>query len=169
MPSQPCSWFHLFRYKISNWGAISAALGGGVIPLYESQDTQCYNYTLPQSFASLPDIAVATQNFDMDPSNSIFFYVKPLQANSISSVSFVVRTQWTYTKWTKLTFSFIAEDHNDLETGYLQIDSGRLASCHNGARISLTLPFKQQFSDSGHINHNLFLHGFEITTIPISG
>ena len=39
-------------------GRISIAESKGLIPLVEGQDVQCYNYSLPYSFASVPSVAI---------------------------------------------------------------------------------------------------------------
>lgn len=75
---------------------------------------------------------------------------------------------WGYTQWTKIAFSFIAEDRHDFESGYYQIDSGLLAGCSSGKEIRVLLPFRTSFVSYIDIKHLLFLHGFEITTMPFS-
>jgi hypothetical protein len=42
--------------------------------------------------------------------------VKPLatKVNDYSKLSFVVRTQWPYTSWKLIKFSFLAEERNDI-------------------------------------------------------
>lgn len=80
----------------------------------EGRDLLCYNYSLPYTFANVPEVAVAFHDFDMDASNNIFFYVKPILTQNKGSISFVIRTQWYYTKWNQLTFNFLAEDRHDL-------------------------------------------------------
>lgn len=95
----------------------------------------------------------------------MYFYIKPIHSESTSFISFVIRTQWPYTKWNYIHFSFIAEDRLDLESGYYQIDTGSLSSCENGKLIDILLPFKSIYQNGIQIKHNLFLHGFEISTI----
>lgn len=46
-------------------------------------------------------------------------------------IPFVIRTQWAYTQWSKISFTFLAEDREDMESGYYQIDSGSLSGCTN--------------------------------------
>ena len=75
---------------------------------------------------------LAVHDFEADSSNNLFYYVKPLQTDSLAFIPFVIRTQWAYTRWTKIIFSFLAEDRTDIESGYYQIDSGLLASCISG-------------------------------------
>jgi hypothetical protein len=98
----------------------------------------------------------------------VFFYIKPLRTDSLAFLPFVVRTQWAYTHFTKISFSFIAEDRVDFESGYFQIDSGLLAGCSSGKEIKVLMPFQTTFIPGPNINHILFLHGFEITTMPFS-
>ena len=79
----------------------------------------------------------------------------------------VIRTQWAYTSWVQITFSFLAEDRSDMEVGYYQIDSGNLSDCDNGKQIQVLLPFRSIFLPGSPINTHLFLHGFEITTVAL--
>lgn len=77
-------------------------------------------------------INLAVHDFEADSTNNLFHYIKPLQTDSLAFIPFVIRTQWAYTRWTKIIFSFLAEDRMDIESGYYQIDSGLLASCISG-------------------------------------
>ena len=74
----------------------------------------------------------AVHDFEADHSPTLFYYIKPLKSDSLSFVPFAIRTQWLYTRWTKLVFSFLAEDRVDIESNYYQIDSGMLAGCTSG-------------------------------------
>ena len=77
----------------------------------------------------------------------------------------IIRTFWKYTKWRKISFTLLAEDRNDLEIGYYQVDSGSLGGCQIGKTITILLPFKS-VGLVGNVNHNVFLHGFEISPQP---
>lgn len=142
-----------------------AAFNGGIIPIYDGEDSQCYNYTLPYAFQTVPEIAIAVSDFESDPSRNIFFFIKPVRSDSLVGVPFVIRTQWAYTSWVHIGFSFLAEDRADVETGYYQVDSGSLAGCEVGKQIQVLLPFRNQFDQNRQIFFHLFLHGFEITTV----
>ena len=98
----------------------------------------------------------------------MFYFIKPLQTDSKAFVPFVIRTQWAYTRWTRISFSFIAEDRKDFESGYYQIDSGLLSGCASGKEIKVLLPFRSLFMPGKEIMHVVFLHGFEISTMPFS-
>ena len=88
-----------------------------------------------------------------------------MQTDSKTSVPFLVRTHWKYTYWNKIVFSFIAEDRSDFESGYYQVDSGLLGGgCTLNKNIQVLLPFRNIYSQPGLISHNLFLHGFEISS-----
>lgn len=76
---------------------------------------------------------------------------------------FAIRTHWKYTAWTKIGFSFLAEDRSDLEAGYYQVDSGLLGGCEPGKNIQVLMPFRGIGQVPGQIHHQLFLHGFEIS------
>ena len=141
-----------------------AALDGGIIPFNNAQDTQCYNYSLPYSFDRVPSIAISVHDFEAEPSNGLYFFIKPIHSESLSFVPIVIRTQWSYTQWTHITFSFLAEDRDDIESGYFQIDSGYLSSCDSEKSISAVLPFRNSYSQGVEVHHNVFLHGFEIAS-----
>ena len=154
-------------YAEINLGNIVAAFNGGVIPLYESQESACYNFSLPYAFLNIPDVAIGIEDFEIDPSYGMYFYVKATRAQTPTYIPFVIRTLWAYTSWTQINFNFIAEDRNDIDSGYYQIDSGDLGGCHTDGFVQVLLPFKTIFSASQPIRHSIFLHGFEITTISI--
>ena len=101
---------HLFQ----SLGQIIAALNTGSVPLVEAVDTQCYNYSLPYNFQSVPEVAIAVHDFEFEQSNTVSFFIKTLHTDSVSTVPFVIRTYWSYTRWTQISFSFIAEDRHDL-------------------------------------------------------
>lgn len=130
----------------------------------QGTDAQCYNYSLPYAFANVPEVAVAVHDFESRATNDLFFAIKPLQSDSLVAVPFLIRTHWRYTFWTKIAFSFLAEDRRDFEAGYYQIDSGLLAGCDAGKSIQVLLPFRRIGLQPGLINHALFLHGFEISS-----
>ena len=75
-------------------------------------------------------------------------------------IPFAIRTQWHYTRWTKISFSFLAEDREDIDSGYYQIDSGLLSGCGSGKEVRVLLPFRKIFAFGTAINHQIFLHGF---------
>ena len=102
-------------------------------------------------------------DFESRPTNELFFSVKPIESQSLGNVPFLVRTQWRYTYWNKIVFSFLAEDRKDLEASYYQVDAGALGGCGSGKSIQVLLPFRRLGLQPGKINHNLFLHGFEIS------
>ena len=96
-----------------------------------------------------------------------YFSIKPVRSDSYGVIPFVIRTQWKYTSWTKITFAFFAEDKENIEAGYYQVDSGSLSGCNSGKDIHILLPFRTNFK--GDINALTFLQGFEISSSKISG
>ena len=108
-------------------------------------------------------INLAIHDFSTRVTNDIFFSIKPLDSPNFAFIPFLIRTHWRYTAWTKIGFSFLAEDRRDLESGYYQVDTKELGGCQPGKNIQLMLPFKQQNFGFGPIQHSLFLHGFEIS------
>ena len=116
-----------------------------MIPINDGQDAQCYNYSLPYAFNTPPDVAISVHSFDADPSNHLFFFIKAIHSDSLSFLPFVVRTQWPYTQWTQISFTFLAEDRNDIEAGYYQVDTGPLSGCETGKNVDILLPFRSDF------------------------
>lgn len=167
MPGEQLPRQHPLRYSGPNSAHIIAALDGGLISISDGEDTQCYNYSLPYSFNTVPDVALSVYSFETEPTNNLFFFVKPIRTDSLSFLPFVVRTLWPYTQWNLITFSFLAEDRIDIEAGYYQIDSGPLSGCENGKSIDVLLPFRKIFNHGSQIQHSVFLHGFEIATVKI--
>lgn len=51
-------------YPFQIVGQIIAALNTGSVPLLEGIDTQCYNYSLPYEFQSVPEVAIAVHDFE---------------------------------------------------------------------------------------------------------
>jgi hypothetical protein len=96
-----------------------------------------------------------------------FFSVKPVRSDSYGIIPFMIRTHWKYTSWTKISFSFFAEDKGNIEAGFYQVDSGNLAGCNSGKDIHVLLPFRTNFK--GAIQGLTFLHGFEITSNKLFG
>ena len=90
-----------------------------------------------------------------------------MRSDSHQLIPFVIRTHWKYTSWTKISFSFFAEDKDNIEAGYYQVDSGSLAGCVAGKDIHVLLPFRTFFD--GEIKASTFLHGFEITSNRVFG
>lgn len=39
-------------------GQVIVAVNGGIVPLTNGQDTQCYNYSLPYAFIRVPEVAI---------------------------------------------------------------------------------------------------------------
>lgn len=81
-------------------------------------------------------------------------------------IPFIVRTQWGYTKWTKITYSFLASASPQLETGYYQIDTGSLSACFSGKKIGAFIPFKNP--KNTYQTALTFLNGFEISSVSVN-
>ena len=95
--------------------------------------------------------------------DDLFFSIKPTKTESLSFVPLLVRTHWKYTEWRKISFSILVEDRHDLESGYYQIDSGSLGGCEPGKNIHVLMPFRNS-NNTAVLHHNVFLHGFEISS-----
>ena len=50
-----------------------------------------------------------------------------------------------------------------MESGYYQVDSGSLGGCEPGKTIHVMMPFRNT-NNTGSLHHNIFLHGFEISS-----
>ena len=72
---------------------------------------------------------LAIHDFEVQKTNDLFFSIKPIKSESLAFVPLIIRTQWKYTSWTKISFTLLAEDRADFEAGYYQIDSGMLGGC----------------------------------------
>lgn len=57
---------------------------------------------------------VAVYDLQSQYSPDQFFSIKPIRSDSFGVIPFVIRTQWKYTSWTKITFSFFAEDMTNI-------------------------------------------------------
>ena len=50
---------------ILSLGQIIVSRDGGFIPLFQNQDTQCYNHSLDDSFLKTPDVAIGKYKFKL--------------------------------------------------------------------------------------------------------
>ena len=80
-------------------------------------------------------------------------------------MSFIIRTQWGYTQWSRIKFSFLAEDSTQLEAGYYQVDTGSLSGC-TGKDIIAFLPFVGRID--GNVQAITFLSGFEVASVQVN-
>jgi hypothetical protein len=92
-------------------------------------------------------IYLAVNNLESQYSPNLFFSVKAVASSNFGTIPFVVRTQWGYSKWTRITFSFLAEVSNQIEAGYYQIDTGSLGSCCSEKAVIAFIPFFNQNID----------------------
>ena len=84
----------------------------GLIPLTDGIDSQCYNYTLPYTFARVPEIAIGLDDFDSEACDDLFFAVKPIKTESKNLVPLTIRTQWSHTRWSRIAIYLFAEDRS---------------------------------------------------------
>ena len=94
------------------------------------------------------------------PSNNLFFSIKALHSDSNTVIPFVVRTQWGYTRWTKISFYYLAEASDLINAGYYQIDTATLSACTSGKQIIAYIPTQPK---SDKWKALTFLNGFEIS------
>ena len=99
-------------------------------------------------------------------SNNLFFSIKAVSSNSNGVIPFIVRTHWGYTRWSRISFSFLAEASSQLDAGYYQIDTSTLSACFSGKEIVAFIPF---FASSVKAPKALtFLNGFEVSSVGIN-
>ena len=58
MPSSVSVRIGYIRYLFFNSARITIGKIRGIIPFVKGQDVQCYNHSLPYSFARVPEIAI---------------------------------------------------------------------------------------------------------------
>jgi hypothetical protein len=95
------------RYLSAHLDSITVS-SGGVVPLANGRDVQCYNYTLTRAFNCTPNIALSVNDLQSQRSQHLFFSIKAINSDG-TVIPFVIRTHWGYTQWTRITFSFLAE------------------------------------------------------------
>lgn len=91
----------------------------------------------------------------------MFFSIKAVNSDSNGIVPFIVRTHWGYTRWSKITFSFLAETSERIVAGYYQVDTATLSACISGKQIIAFIPTNCKSKDWKAMT---FLNGFEIST-----
>jgi hypothetical protein len=101
--------------------------------------------TGPESQSVILSFISAVYELESQYSPDQFFSIKPIRSDSNGVIPFVVRTHWKYTSWTKISFTWLAEDMDNLEAGYYQVDTGSLSGCVSGKDIHILLPFRSNF------------------------
>lgn len=81
-------------------------------------------------------------------------------------IPFIVRTQWGYTRWSLISFSFFAETSDRIVSGYYQIDTATLSSCFSGKQIIAFIPTDCKDSSFKALT---FLNGFEVSSLSPKG
>ena len=81
---------------------------GGIVSLQNGVDSLCYNYTLPAPFQNRPGVAIAVRSLQATQSQDLFFSIRSSKSDSLSILSFLVRTQWKYTTWSLIAVNFFA-------------------------------------------------------------
>jgi hypothetical protein len=145
------------RYLRNNLDHITISSTGTVV-LQTGLDALCYSYSLPQPFQNKPGVAVAVKRLEAQPSMDLFFSIRPTKSDKLTSIDFVIRTQWKYTQWNLISISFIAEDLAGIEANFFSIDTTNLVGCSTSKTTNIILPFKTQGFNP--INALTFLNGF---------
>lgn len=102
---------------------------GGIVSLQSGVDSLCYNYSLPAPFQNRPGVAIAVKSLQAAQSQDLFFSIRSSKSDSLSILSFLVRTQWKYTTWSLIAVNFFAEDFQGYEANTFSIDTTALAGC----------------------------------------
>lgn len=100
------------------------------------------------------------------PSNNLFFSIKALNSDSNGVIPFVVRTHWGYTRWSKISFYYLAEASDLVNAGYYQVDPATLSACTSGKQIIAYIPTECRGNDWKALT---FLNGFEISSVNPNG
>lgn len=148
-------------YSQLHHGHITIGMGA-TLQLQTTTDALCYDYSLPTPFQAQPGVAIAVHRLEAQQTSSLFFSIRVSKSQSLSSLSFLVRTQWKYTQWTLFSVSFLAEDHIFYEANSFSVDTTPLAGCSHSKEVKVILPYKQANFNSS--NAVVFLHGFEMST-----
>lgn len=115
-------------YTTFHHGHISVQVGG-IVSLQTGVDSLCYNYTLPAPFQNRPGVAIAIRSLQASQSQDLFFSIRSSKPDSLSVLTFLVRTQWKYTTWSLIAVSFFAENFQGYEANSFSIDTTALAGC----------------------------------------
>lgn len=95
------------QYLNLHHGHLSISVGG-VVSITPGIDSLCYNYPLPSPFQERPGVAIAIYNFESNPSQDLFFSIQTTRSDTLTSLSFLIRTQWKYTTWSLFKMTFFA-------------------------------------------------------------
>ena len=109
-------------------GHINIAVGG-MVNLINGVDSLCYDYPLSSAFQQEPGVALAVSRFEANPAQELFFSIMTSKSQSLSSLSFLIRTQWKYTQWSSISVNFFAEAHPNYDAHSFMIDTTALAGC----------------------------------------
>jgi hypothetical protein len=131
------------RYRLDNLDHLTIS-STGIVVLQAGNDALCYSYTLPQPFQSKPGVAIAVRHIEAQPTMDLFFSVRSTKGDSLTTIDFLIRTQWKYTQWTKISVSFVAENIAGIEANFFNIDTTSLAGCSTTKQVNLILPFRTQ-------------------------
>lgn len=145
------------RYLQHNLDHITISSTGTVV-LQNGVDALCYSYSLPRPFQNRPGVAVAVRRLEAQASMDLFFSIRPTRSDRLTSIDFVVRTQWKYTQWTLISMTFIAEDLSGVEANFFSLDTTNLIGCSTSKTTNLILPFRT--AGFTPVNALTFLNGF---------
>ena len=109
---------------------------------------------------------LAVNNLLSVSGNNLFFSIKALSSDSNGVIPFVVRTQWGYTRWSRISFSFLAEASSQLDAGYYQVDTASLSACFSGKEIVAFIPFISSTIKSPRAL--TFINGFEVSSVSVN-
>jgi len=88
----------------------------------------------------------------------IFYSIRSTKTDSLTTINFLVRTQWKYTSWLKFDITFIAEDQSNIEANIFNVDTANLAGCGQSRDVRVMLPFRTP--NFAPIKALTFINGF---------
>ena len=91
------------------------------LTLKVDRESQCLYYPLPYEFTHVPSIAISKntirwgiRDFISLPTDNLFLIIKPKRSQSKTSIPFLVRHPWRYSRWTKIVINLFVEDRSDI-------------------------------------------------------
>lgn len=149
----PLSFRHHYSFS-SRYSSAPKWFGSAVLQLHSQKPLQLHSEHRHRYFPSY----LAINDLQSQYSQNLFFSVKAVYSENNGVIPFAVRTQWAYTQWTKITFSFLAEVSSQIEAGYYQINTGSLGSCCSSKAVYAFIPFMNQNIPGNQVL--TFLSGF---------
>ena len=118
-------------------------------------------------FQSKPGVAVSVRQMQSQPTYDLFFSIRATKIESLSSIDFLIRTQWKYTVWSQIEFNFLAENIAELDANSFNVDTSSLVGCGQDKEVKVLLPFRTP--GFVPVKALTYINGFEMTSIQAAG